>query len=287
MSVLLGTIEPFTLITGCAEVRSAPAPDPDAVGVWRPSDGRFRLDSNGNGRWDDTSGGDTLTGVFGTTGDVPVVGDWNGDGRSEVGYWRPSDRRFRLDADGNDRWDEPAGGDRLTCPFGAATDLPVTGDWNGDGRAEVGVWRLSLGLFLLDLNGNGSWDGVAGGDRTSRFGAAGDRPVAGDWNGDGRDEVGVWRPATGQFLLDVNGNGRWDGSAGGDTVTGWFGFSGDRPAIGDWTGDGPEEVGFWRPDDGRFRLDANANDRWDGPSGGDRVTAAFGEATDIPVAGTW
>jgi hypothetical protein len=46
-------------------------------------------------------------------------------------------------------------------------------------------------------------------------------------------------------------------------------------------------VGVWRPSDGRFRLDANATDRWDGPSGGDRVTATFGVATDVPVAGRW
>jgi hypothetical protein len=153
--------------------------------------------------------------------------------------------------------------------------------------AAVGIWRPNFGLFLLDLNANGRWDGVAGGDCTSRFGAAGDRPVAGDWNRDGRSEVGAWRPATGRFLLDLNGNGRWDGTAGGEILTGWFGLPGDRPAIGDWTGDGPAEVGFWGPDYRRFRLDANANDRWDGPSGGDRVTASFGEATDIPVTGRW
>jgi hypothetical protein len=272
---------------GVALVPGGSRRNPAAVGVWRPSTGQFLLDANGNGRWDGTYGGDRLTGVFGTATDLPVTGDWNDDGYEEVGFWRPGDRRFRLDANANDRWDGPAGGDTLTASFGAATDLPVSGDWDGDGRTEVGVWRPSLGLFLLDLNANGCWDGVAGGDRTSRFGAAGDRPVAGDWDGDGRSEVGVWRPATGRFLLDVNGNGRWDGSAGGDILTGWFGLPGDRPAIGDWTGDGPEEVGFWRPDDRRFRLDANANDRWDGPSGGDRVTAAFGAATDVPVAGRW
>ena len=39
----------------------------------------------------------------------------------------------------------------------------------------------------------------------------GDIPVAGDWNGDGKDAVGVYRPSTGQFVLET--------SLGGTTTT--------------------------------------------------------------------
>ena len=40
------------------------------------------------------------------------------------------------------------------------------------------------------------------------FGQPGDQPVAGDWNGDGIDTIGVYRPSTGQFLLrNSNTNG--------------------------------------------------------------------------------
>jgi hypothetical protein len=32
------------------------------------------------------------------------IGDWNGDGIDD-GVWRPGNRRFYLDANGNDTWD--------------------------------------------------------------------------------------------------------------------------------------------------------------------------------------
>jgi hypothetical protein len=54
--------------------------------------------------------------------------------------------------------------------------------------------------------------------------------VTGDWNGDGKDGVGVWRPATREFLLDGNENAAWDGMAGGDIQSAAFGFSTDRPS---------------------------------------------------------
>ncbi|MFY9975256.1 MAG: hypothetical protein WAK53_13430 [Chromatiaceae bacterium] len=109
-----------------------------------------------------------------------MTGDWNGNGIDTVGVWRPSDRTFYLDANGNGAWDGPAGGDVVT-PFGIWTDAPVGGDWNGDGVDTVGVWRASDRTFYLDANGNGLWDGLAGGDLATTFGAWTDRPVTGQW----------------------------------------------------------------------------------------------------------
>jgi len=261
---------------------------PDLIGVWRPTSRRFLLDSNGSNTWDGTAGGDTLTASFGLNTDLPVTGDWNGDGKDEIGVWRPSTRRFLLDTNGNDTWDTDAGGDTLTGRFGLSTDIPVTGDWNGDGRDDVGVWRPTTRKFLLDTNGNGVWDGVLGGDTmTVAFGLDTDLPVIGDWNGDGTDEIGVWRPSTGKFLLDTSGNRRWDGVAGGDTITGSFGVGTDRPVSGDWNGDGRDGVGIWRPSTRELLLDANENNLWDGAAGGDTQTAAFGFSTDLPVTGRW
>jgi hypothetical protein len=44
---------------------------------------------------------------------------------------------------------------------------------------DIGIYQVSSGLFLLDSNGNGSWD--AGIDRAAPFGQAGDLPVSGRW----------------------------------------------------------------------------------------------------------
>ncbi len=184
---------------------------------------RFYLDTNGNGRWDGAASGDSLI-AYGAVGDIPVIGDWNGDGTDDIGVYRPSQAVFYLDANGNQSWDGPTT-DRL-LRFGAIGDTPINGDWNGDGRDDIGVHRAND--FYLDRNGNGQWDH---GDNAYRFGNPGDRPIIGDWNGDGQDDIGVHRGS--QFFRDTNGNRGWDGVAGGDEVD-RLGANGDMPIVGKW-----------------------------------------------------
>jgi hypothetical protein len=141
---------------------------------------------------------------------------------------------------------------------------------------EIGVWRA--GQFYLDISGNYSWDGAAP-DVTFGFGAVNDRPLTGDWNGDGFDEIGVWR--NGVFYLDLNGNLQWDGPVTDRQIA--FGAVTDTPLVGDWNGNGVDDIGVWR--EGNFYLDLNGNQLWDGPVF-DRVIG-FGATTDTPLVGDW
>ncbi len=250
----------------------------DQIGVWRPSTGRFYLDMDASRTW--TAGIDAITASFGIPTDRPVTGDWNGDGFDEVGVWRPSTGRFYLDVDGSRTW--TLGVDVITASFGVPTDRPVAGDWNGDGIDEIGVWRPSTGKFYLDVDGSLTW--TVGVDViTASFGIPTDRPVAGDWNGDGVDEIGTWRPSTGRFYLDMDGSRTW--TVGVDVITASFGVSTDHPVAGDWNSDDFDEIGVWRPSTGRFYLDMDGSMTW--TVGVDAITASFGVATDLPVAGHW
>ena len=56
-------------------------------------------------------------------------------------------------------------------------------------------------------------------------------PLAGDWNGGGKDEIGTHSGRN--FFLDVNGNTTWDKVSGGDVVYA-MGNSSDTPIIGNW-----------------------------------------------------
>ncbi len=58
-----------------------------------------------------------------------------------------------------------------------------------------------------------------------------DIPVAGDWTGTGTAKIGVFR--NGQWFLDLNGNGAWDG-CGTDVCYASFGMAADKPVIGNW-----------------------------------------------------
>jgi hypothetical protein len=245
----------------------------DKIGSYR--DSTWLLDANGNDGWDKESGGDSTLG-FGTDGDTPVVGDWNGDGVDDIGVRRGA--QWFLDGNGNGIWDRSEGGDIL-FGFGALGDTPVVGDWNGDGVDDVGVHRGSQ--WFLDGNGNGNWDGTVGGDFFFNFGAIDDTPIIGDWNGDGTSDIGVHRGN--QWLLDVNSDHDWDDVDGGDSRHG-FGAIGDTPIIGDWNGDGRDDLGVHRGS--QWLLDANGNHSWDGVTGGDSMFS-YGAVTDTPLAGNW
>jgi len=71
--------------------------------------------------------------------------------------------------------------DSCLGPFGISGDLPVAGDWTGTGTAKIGVFDPSTGLWELDLNGNGRWDGCAIDACLGPFGQPGDLPVVGKW----------------------------------------------------------------------------------------------------------
>ena len=72
--------------------------------------------------------------VFGIHGARPVVGDWNGDGKSKVGVFLGG--QWFLDLNGDGTWDA---GD-LWAQLGEDGDFPITGDWDGDGKTDIGVF---------------------------------------------------------------------------------------------------------------------------------------------------
>ncbi|MEK6333662.1 MAG: SBBP repeat-containing protein [Acidobacteriota bacterium] len=114
------------------------------------------------------------------------------------------------------------------------------------------------------------------------FGQAGDQPLAGDWNGDGIDDVGVFRPSTGQFLLRQTTRLPIGGIIT-LTLTLNFGLTGDKAVVGDWNGDGIDTVGVFR--NGVFFLSNSPNIGGSTPAVD--LTFGLGAGGDLPVAGDW
>jgi hypothetical protein len=154
----------------------------DLIGVYRPDKRFWRLDLNGNGLLDSCPPDGCQT--FGFLSGLPVVGDWTGTGTTKLGIFTPnastSTSQWKLDLNGNGIWDDCTV-DACRGPFGLSGDLPVAGDWTGTGQVEIGVFDPSSGLWDLDLNGNGVFDGCTVDACLGPFGQEGDLPVVGQW----------------------------------------------------------------------------------------------------------
>jgi hypothetical protein len=98
------------------------------------------------------------------------------DNRTQVFYLR--------DAEGN-----------FSSRYVPAAGVPVTGDWDGDGRWDLGHYDPATATFALRT--------PDGSTTSTRYGAPGSLPVVGFWNGDQISDLGVWDPSTAEFSLRV------------------------------------------------------------------------------------
>jgi uncharacterized membrane protein len=183
-----------------------------------------------------------------------------------IGIFRPGDTTFYL------RNSNTTGPADFAILFGASSDRPVAGDWNGDGISTIGIYRPSTGeFFLKDAN-------TFGAPVVYNFtlGTPGDVPFAGDWDGDGKDSVGVYRPTNGViFMKDALSTGFADYAM-------IFGIAGDQPLAGDWNADGADSVGIYRGD--AFFL---TNTTCNGCIPTADYNFVLGLSGDVPFAGDW
>lgn len=242
---------------------------------------------------------------FGRPHAVPIAGDFNGDGRSEIGVF--SEGQWFIDLNGNGQWDE---GD-LWAQLGSEGDHPVCGDWDGDGKDDIGIfgpewagdWKAILHEPGLPDSQNTRLSGrpknvpptpqqAAQGvrvlkrhatavpradliDHVFHYGDAHDYPVVGDWNGDGIATIG--RFSQGTWWLDVDGDGRHSSA---DLVV-VFGHREGYPVVGDFNQDGVDDLGTF--DRGAWILDGNGNRIAEDTD----LVFRLGEAGDLPVVGDW
>jgi hypothetical protein len=237
---------------------------PTTIGVWRPSNSTFYL------RNSSTAGAADFIIPFGQTNDLPLTGDWDGNGDDTIGVFRPSNNTFYL------RNSNTPGAADIIVQFGQSGDLPVVGDWDGNGTVTIGVYRQGQTFLLRNSNTPGA------ADITLQFGTLngspiyGGAPLAGDWDGNGTVTLGIHKPATDTFYF------RNALSQGPVDVVVTYGQSGtDAPVTGDWDGNLTRTIGYYHLSDQSFHL-RNAN------SGGpDALSFTFGQPGDVPVAGRW
>jgi PKD repeat protein len=252
------TTSPGTTITV-----NAPAFTPDKIGIYQ--NGVWYLDWNGNGAFD--SGVDKVY-SFGAPGWMNVTGDWNHDGKTDIGV--TNGQQWYLDMNNNGIYD--SGVDK-SYNFGAPGWTPIVGDWNATGNSYIGVTDGQQ--WYLDWNGNGVFD--SGVDKSYNFGALGWTPIIGDWNATGNSYIGVTNGQ--QWYLDWNGNGAFDS---GVDKSYNFGALGWTPIVGDWDVTGHTYIGVTNGQ--QWYLDWNGNGAFD--SGVDK-SYNFGALGWMPIVGDW
>lgn len=183
-----------------------------------------------------------------TISDGRAPADFDGDGRTDVSVFRPSNGFWYL-------LQSSAG--FAAYPFGLSEDTIVPGDFDSDGKADVAVWRPANGTWYLlrSTEGFGAF----------QFGALGDIPVAADYDGDGKADIAVFRPSNGVWYVLK--------STGGIMFV-QFGQNGDVPVLGDFDGDGRTDISIYR--NGEW---------WILQSSGGIAVENFGTSGDIVVAG--
>ncbi|MDH3190300.1 MAG: hypothetical protein OEM39_06630, partial [Acidimicrobiia bacterium] len=216
--------------------------NPIPIGLVDPVTGKWYL-RDATGR--------TTTFYFGIGGDLPFMGDWDCDGIDTPGVYRQSndtaylrnsnttgvaDISFRIDVDGF----HPA-------LFWADRDRGgvLGGDWDGDGCDTVAVFSAGEVFISNTLPPTGTTF-TAG--QSYRFGdefvSGGRRPFASDFNGDGKDTVGLqYYYSTAEVHLNYVAP---TGPVASVDHQFWYGSFADVIFAGDWTGDGIDTVAAFR-----------------------------------------
>ena len=212
--------------------------------------------------------------IYGVPGDVPLMGDWDGDGVETPGIFR--DGTFHL------RNSTSEGVGEVTFNYGRPGDVPIAGDWDGDGIDTVGVVRDNV-WHLRNSNTTGF------GENIFIYGLKDDEPIVGDWDGDGVDTPGVVRRRGGSWhLRNSNDTGVGDIAFIYNPVTPSFILHSvglpprlaGAPVVGDWDGDGLETVGVFASGEWYIRSNNTAPITLIGLN---YPTFLFGSAEGLPV----
>ena len=177
-------------------------------------------------------------------------------------------------------------------------------DYDGDGRADVSVFRPSVGGWYISRSSNNAFFGASFGQNGDliapadfdgdgktdisvfrrgfwyrinssnnqfvglQFGIAEDIPVPADYDGDGKADIAVFRQSNGTWYRSNSSDNQF--------VAFKWGTNGDKPVIGDFDGDGKADYAVFRASSGGWYIQKSRDNSF--------YAVNFGLSEDIPTA---
>jgi len=184
--------------------------DGTRLAVFRPSEGNWYIKGNGPENWEHSKENYVIQ--TGTQGDIPVPADYLGVGKSQIAVFRPSDNTWYIK--GNDllNYSSSQGNVHFKFPPLSPTDVPVPGNYFGDGKARPAWFHGENGTWLIKGPGFTDYDPKNTENLQVQTGAKGDIPVPGDYFGENKTRIAVFRPAAHTWYIKGQGFANWNGT---------------------------------------------------------------------------
>ncbi len=193
--------------------------------VFRPSNGTWYLNRSTQG----------FTGSqLGLSTDKLTPADFDGDDKADIAVWREApatEAAYYILQSSNATL-------RIEN-FGQTGDQPISvGDWDGDGKADVSIYRDSGVGNQSSFFYRGSLNNPSGNVTYLPWGTTGDKPMRGDFDGDGKFDAAVFRPSNQTWYINQSSNNQ--------LRTDYWGLANDKFVNADFDGDSKTDLAVFR-----------------------------------------